>query len=510
MSVYKQFTTQDVVITPFDATKTFSYNGDEIISSNSGIEFYLGKKPLSNDFVSSSQISTGITYKENTTGVYNSIKQLYYTNYLSSSLGDNILLPVKVPGVSSEYDETIGTINAPRFENYLQSTLTQSRYFPTQSEAEISVISIPSKLFGENIVPSTFNLQYFSYQSNPISSTNTTYDITDDGNGNLNYIAASTSSVNAFLYPIPTYNSFDITPGSIYPSTHYGSGFQKMNFYLYVYLQGMNVSSSQGITFNKDLNKINYTDPTFISPTASVQFTFRGITGQPADLPFYFVISSSLGASTVATASTSPFTSSINVDLYEGVDYSIYYLTTGLPDPDYAYPFTFDFNITSPSPYQYYSTLSGIAGQIFYSHGIATLTTGGLESMAASMNYYYLTGSGYGVEDYGNNIYGVAPTRIYPYLFSSSLSFMSSYRIYENQYKCTIRENEFNYTQNPSSVSGSGEYYYSFVTGSYFNPYATTIGLYNDNKELLVVGKLSQPIPLSDQIDTTFIVNFDI
>jgi hypothetical protein len=25
-----------------------------------------------------------------------------------------------------------------------------------------------------------------------------------------------------------------------------------------------------------------------------------------------------------------------------------------------------------------------------------------------------------------------------------------------------------------------------------------------------VVGKLSQPIPLSDQIDTTFIVNFDI
>jgi hypothetical protein len=182
MSAYKQFTTQDVVITPFDATKTFSYSGDEIISSNSGIEFYLGKKPLSNDFVSSSQISTGLTYKENTTGVYNSIKQLYYTNYLSSSLGDNVPLPVLVPGVSSEFDETVGAINAPRYENYLQSTLTQSRYFPTRSEAEISVISIPSKLFGENIVPSTFNFNYYVSSSNEIGY----YNITDDGEGNLN------------------------------------------------------------------------------------------------------------------------------------------------------------------------------------------------------------------------------------------------------------------------------------------------------------------------------------
>jgi hypothetical protein len=62
---------------------------------------------------------------------------------------------------------------------------------------------------------------------------------------------------------------------------------------------------------------------------------------------------------------------------------------------------------------------------------------------------------------------------------------MSSYRIYENQYKCAIRENEFNYTQNPSARSGSGEFYYSFVTGSYFSPYVTTIGLYNDNKEIV-------------------------
>jgi hypothetical protein len=487
MSAYKQFTTQDVVITPFDATKTFSYSGDEIISSNSGVEFYLGKKPLSNDFVSSSQISTGLTYKENTTGVYNSIKQLYYTNYLSSSLGDNVPLPVLVPGVSSEFDETVGAINAPRYENYLQSTLTQSRYFPTRSEAEISVISIPSKLFGENIVPSTFNFNYYVSSSNEIGY----YNITDDGEGNLNsnfsgskifnfYGQNQTISANAnqgapALSPI-------IVPGFITSS---------YNYLLYN-------SSSRSLTLT----------PNSISNTASVTFNFSGSNFQPFLTTASFFVSSSLGVSTSASI-TPTNTSSLTTTIYSGVEYFITYKPNQW-NPSASVFQTFDVKISAIAPVNYIQVTSSIVGQIFYSHGIATVTTGGLESMATNLNYFFLTGSGYGIGDYGQNIYGVAPTRIYPYLFPSTISFMSSYRIYENQYKCAIRENEFNYTQNPSARSGSGEFYYSFVTGSSFSPYVTTIGLYNDNKELLVVGKLSQPIPISLDTDTTFIVNFDI
>jgi len=488
MSAYKQFTTQDVVITPFDATKTFSYSGDEIISSNSGIEFYLGKKPLSNDFVSSSQISTGITYKENTTGVYNSIKQLYYTNYLSSSLGDNVPLPVKIPGVSSEFDETVGAFNAPRYENYLQSTLTQSRYFPTQSEAEISVISIPSKLFGENIIPSTFNFRYYVSSSNEIGY----YNISDDGDGNLNsnfsgskifnfYGQNQTISANAnqgapALSPI-------IVPGFITSS---------YNYLLYN-------SSSRSLTLT----------PNSISNTASVTFNFSGSNFQPFLTTASFFISSSLGVSTSASITPSN-TSSLTTTLYSGVEYFITYKPNQW-NPSASVFQTFDVKISAiSSPINYIETSSFIAGQIFYSHGIAAFTTGSLESMAVNLDYYYLTGSGYGIGDYGNNIYGVPPTKVYPYLSPSTISFMSSYRIYENQYKCTVRENEFNYTQNPSSKSGSGEFYYSFVTGSSFSPYVTTMGLYNDAKELLAVGKLSQPIPISLETDTTFIVNFDI
>ena len=56
------------------------------------------------------------------------------------------------------------------------------------------------------------------------------------------------------------------------------------------------------------------------------------------------------------------------------------------------------------------------------------------------------------------------------------------------------RSSEFNYSENPSFISGStGEVIYSdFIN----NPqvYITTIGLYNDNNELLAVAKLSRPL----------------
>ena len=56
------------------------------------------------------------------------------------------------------------------------------------------------------------------------------------------------------------------------------------------------------------------------------------------------------------------------------------------------------------------------------------------------------------------------------------------------------RNAEFNYSENPSYISGStGELIYNnFIN----NPqtYVTTIGLYNDNNELLAVAKLSRPL----------------
>jgi len=57
------------------------------------------------------------------------------------------------------------------------------------------------------------------------------------------------------------------------------------------------------------------------------------------------------------------------------------------------------------------------------------------------------------------------------------------------------RNGEFNYSENPSFISGStGEVLFDqFIDDP--QTYITTVGLYNDNSELLAVAKLSRPLP---------------
>lgn len=88
-------------------------------------------------------------------------------------------------------------------------------------------------------------------------------------------------------------------------------------------------------------------------------------------------------------------------------------------------------------------------------------------------------------------------------------SFSSSYTIYETQYKCTIGESEYNFSQNPSVISGSNGTPWGFATSSSFSPYVTTVGLYNDQRDLIAVGKLAQPTPISKTTDTTILINVD-
>ena len=143
-------------------------------------------------------------------------------------------------------------------------------------------------------------------------------------------------------------------------------------------------------------------------------------------------------------------------------------------------------------------------GDIIYSHGIVIITTGGSN----------ITGSVYGTGVYGTAVYS-SPTDDLNYLITSdnvTCSFQSTLTIFESQYKCTTNPNEFTYTQNPSAISGSSNsgVVYDFLTGSYFQPYITTIGLYNNANELIAVGKLSQPLQSSNITDTTVLVNLDL
>ena len=323
MTAFKQLLASDIIVTPFEVNKAFRFVGAaELTGSTVGIDRFLGQNIQG--LFSLNEATTGQVVTEYKRLVYNSAKELYYSNYLSSSYGSPVSVPFTVSGSDPSGDVLVGpTSSAGRFENYLETTLTYERYFPSASNAIVGVISIPTKLYGDIIQPGSFIISAESGS------------ITDDGNGNL-----------------------------------------------------------------------------------------------------YFSL-----------------------------------------DGEYC-------------------------GNIIYQHGLIILTK---DNQAG--------GPYYGSAVYGTDVYGAGSNPFIENIILSpnvTCSFSSSFTIFETQYKCTFDPSEFNFSLNPSLISGSSDgTVYDFVTGSYFNPYITTVGLYNEAQDLIAVAKLAKPLPSNNVTDTTILINID-
>jgi hypothetical protein len=117
-------------------------------------------------------------------------------------------------------------------------------------------------------------------------------------------------------------------------------------------------------------------------------------------------------------------------------------------------------------------------------------------------------------------------------LSNFDLSFRSTKTIHENEVFLSVYESEFNTSTNPTAVDSNGnikgygiqssidptvfggfdEYDYSSSidpTGSYLAPYITTIGLFDDDNNMVAVAKLPQPIKSLPDYPVNFIVRFD-
>ncbi len=94
-----------------------------------------------------------------------------------------------------------------------------------------------------------------------------------------------------------------------------------------------------------------------------------------------------------------------------------------------------------------------------------------------------------------------------------SVDARGTHTIWETEVSCTINPGEFGMSMNRTVQEYNPEInqfvYRSFMSGSSFRPFVTTVGLYNDNYQLVAVGKLSSPIQLAANTDTTIIVKFD-
>jgi hypothetical protein len=403
MSAYKQFTTKDIVITPFSANKGFRYLGPAMTASNVGVEVYFGTQPPANKLiyptsqnfswamslqassVSGSQNATGFINKLNTNSVYSSVMQLYYSNYFGSMSGSLVATsslirglegPQNNPfaeynnlniGLSGSNDIPIGAIKSPQYDNYLSSTITQTRTALLGEDISWSgqglhqnyctVISIPSKLWGNNIEPQSFSLNFITASLGIPDYIE--YNIYDDGDGNL--------------------------------------------------------------------------------------------------------------------------------------------LTSGQ-----------DNNQTWENQY---------IGNIAYEHGLAVITPV-TSSLIPSSQLIQFNDAGFDIPNLGAwvlyNRNGFA-TSYEKFNTNLTIGWSSSVTLYEHQYKCVIRENEYGYSLNPSILSGSqsnpapgvGNTYKDFATGSYFSPYITTVGLYDNDQNLLAIGKLSSPTRVPMNADLEIQVAFD-
>ena len=94
---------------------------------------------------------------------------------------------------------------------------------------------------------------------------------------------------------------------------------------------------------------------------------------------------------------------------------------------------------------------------------------------------------------------GIAPTTanmnsLYRGLNSgSNFTLRSEETLSSNYVFVRARNSEFNYSTNPSNITGSGELRHSIMIDSP-QSYVTSVGLYNDNNDLIAISKLSSPL----------------
>jgi len=90
-----------------------------------------------------------------------------------------------------------------------------------------------------------------------------------------------------------------------------------------------------------------------------------------------------------------------------------------------------------------------------------------------------------------------------------NIEFKNTTELNSTVYFCRAGHNEFNYSSNPSYLSGSEIRVKNGNPANHPVAYATTVGLYSDDNELMAVAKLSEPLKKDDTTDFTIRVRLD-
>ena len=512
MSVYKQFNTNEVVVSPFKANKRFRFEGSQVSSSDVQIEYYQSQQGtyLSGSF------DTGFNTIQDGVNIFNSIRQLYYSNYLTASTGDPISTasivpgPVGPQGENLGYDQIIGNVTGPNFENFLQSSITQDRKFAqfSASVAPIGEAGTDTKVsrsltVNYNSTPNDDNITFPAGQPdltvlNPtiddtylLSTVTWTGDVVDSpflsalapltvgasipANGNTLTVDSGFTSGTLLSKSLNLFSNDGIGIDgrvTIICNTSVVAGGAIAS--LTVTVAGSNYKSGDKITITADvLNPlfpgITFTSGTFDTFTidsadVNPQKSLTVNANQLLEERFNPDVNGSLRGLTLKPNSDNIFITAggagfINLDFVQAPRGPSVISIPSMLYGEAIQPSSFQFEYTSSINFTRSIVDDDGQGNLIVTQSNSTgvpFFSGSVGQIFYSQGIAVITGPDSGsLREFAHNV--GYKNNMNPNIVSSSLSYSSSITIDENQYKCSVRDSEFLSTTNPSALGPSGE-----------------------------------------------------
>ena len=486
MSTFIKLNKQDAYITTYTAYKSWHVSSSKFEEYD--IEYYLA--------VSGSSVQTGLKNEVNSGGLYNSLKTLYYSGATTGAL-----------------------LTASLYEDYQQTTIfpRMSRSLPDTSV----VLAIPQKIFGDAIRPGTFAMGTDEPIQEYVSGAyiNTGYfkpglpngfNLYDDGEGVVRE-STNHSVVGYIIYTHGIVNIIDTT--AIDNLTRY---------------QGVRILTQPGTSAGVTTTPTNpngvYTGcSSYVNPIPNPLITPTANGGLQVKSGIWY------SDSFFGTNHSWAYQAGDTVKVVYDSNPNNYFEATVIQYPSYS-------NNNIPGIYLGITAVYTDGTPTTQTQCIEPLVVGGFTSLnpsspsTSTVTTCYLENE----DDYLDVSYfvdcsdssggsGVGGGTL-PTYQGFSVRWNSTLPVHTRNYRCRVRSEQLNHTYNNTATTGSleeGEDWlqvpafadttlHSNVSDNYFQPYVTTVGLYNDANELIAVGKLGQPTPKSKYTDMTFVVNLDI
>ena len=148
------------------------------------------------------------------------------------------------------------------------------------------------------------------------------------------------------------------------------------------------------------------------------------------------------------------------------------------------------------------TTNTNAVGNVFYEHGMVVISDPRTKYTSGSFRLFNDALYNYKTDEQ-------QPGCLQDFYFE----YNSTVTLYEHEYVCRAKEDEFNFTSNSTirqNNDENSEVPKEFVSNPHFAPYITTVGLYDKYGRLLAIGKLGTPIHKRDDVDLNLIVKFDM